>query len=112
MAVIAVIVYIIFYSLGPGPIPLLVTAELFNTETRGKATSIAVFFNWFFSFIVSFTFPYIQVNIEHDLPHHTLTLEKMPGLGLGSQTHIQAKVHEKQIGGSQESDFIVYSHGL
>jgi hypothetical protein len=26
------------------------------------ATSIAVFFNWFFSFIVSFSFPYINVN--------------------------------------------------
>ena len=63
LAVVAVTVYIIFYSFGPGPIPLLVTAELFDTEYRGKATSIAVFLNWFFNFMISVSFPYIEVNI-------------------------------------------------
>ena len=51
----------IAYSLGTGPIPLLVTAELFETEARGKAVSIAVFCNWFFNFVVTTSYPYIDV---------------------------------------------------
>ncbi|CAF0739741.1 unnamed protein product [Brachionus calyciflorus] len=64
LAVVAAVVYIIFYSLGPGPIPLLVTAELFDTESRGKAVSIAVFLNWFFNFLVTITFPTIDNAIK------------------------------------------------
>lgn len=56
--VIAAIAYIIFFSIGPGAIPWLITSELFKSDARGKAASIAVFVNWLanFSVIVSFIF--------------------------------------------------------
>jgi sugar porter (SP) family MFS transporter len=64
LAVVIVTIYIIFYSFGPGPIPLLITAEVFNTEYRSKAISIAVFSNWFFNFLISVSFPYIEVRLS------------------------------------------------
>ena len=64
LAIVAAIIYIIFYSIGPGPIPLLVTAEFFETKSRGKAVSVAVFFNWFFNFLVTISFPFIDVRLR------------------------------------------------
>lgn len=43
-----------------GAIPWLITSELFESDARGKATSIAVFVNWFSNFLVTVTFPFIE----------------------------------------------------
>jgi hypothetical protein len=52
--------YIVFFSIGPGAIPWLITSELFESDSRGKATSIAVFVNWFSNLIVTVSFPFIE----------------------------------------------------
>ncbi len=52
--------YIVFFAVGPGAIPWLITSELFESDSRGKATSIAVFANWLANFIVVVSFPSIQ----------------------------------------------------
>ena len=63
MTVISAVVYIVFFSIGPGAIPWLITPELFNTDARGKATSIAVFVNWFGTFVVTVSFIFIEVRL-------------------------------------------------
>merc|ERR1719465_86811 len=47
--------YIAFFSLGAGPIPWLMMAELFPNDVRGKACLIASAVNWLCSFIVTCT---------------------------------------------------------
>ncbi|RNA10267.1 solute carrier family facilitated glucose transporter member 1-like [Brachionus plicatilis] len=63
MTVVSAVFYIIFFSIGPGAIPWLITGELFGSDSRGKATSIAVFVNWLSNFIVTVTFPFIETAI-------------------------------------------------
>ena len=63
LTVVCAVAYIVFFSIGPGAIPWLITSELFESSARGKATSIAVFVNWFSNFIVTVTFPFIEAGI-------------------------------------------------
>ena len=67
LTVVCSVLYIVFFSIGPGAIPWLITAELFASDARGKASSIAVLVNWIANFIVTVSFPYIQVNFSLSL---------------------------------------------
>ncbi|CAH1267647.1 SLC2A6 [Branchiostoma lanceolatum] len=49
----SMIVYIIAFSLGWGPIPWLMMSEIFPSRARGTASGIATLFNWFGAFIVT-----------------------------------------------------------
>lgn len=60
LAVISLVVYIIGFSLGWGPIPMLIMSEIFPSRVRGAASGIAVFTNWFCAFIVTNEFLFIQ----------------------------------------------------
>lgn len=50
-----------FFAIGPGAIPWIITSELFGSEARGKAVSIATLVNWLSNFVVTVSFPFIQV---------------------------------------------------
>jgi MFS transporter, SP family, galactose:H+ symporter len=52
----SILVYIASFAIGMGPIPSLVSAEIFPQKYRGHAVSIATFSNWIFNFLVVFTF--------------------------------------------------------
>lgn len=52
----SVVLFIIVFSLGAGPIPWLMAGELFTSEIKGVATGIAVGLNWVSVFIVTKTF--------------------------------------------------------
>ncbi|XP_013398228.1 solute carrier family 2, facilitated glucose transporter member 8 [Lingula anatina] len=56
----SLIVYIIAFSLGWGPVPMLVVSEIFPTKAKGTATGIAVFVNWFFGFVCTKYFANLQ----------------------------------------------------
>lgn len=60
LAVICLVVYIIGFSLGWGPIPMLIMSEIFPSRARGAASAIAVFSNWFCAFIVTKEFMYVK----------------------------------------------------
>lgn len=60
LAVGSLVVYIIGFSLGWGPIPLLAMSELFPVRARGAASGIAVAVNWFCAFVVTKEFLYLQ----------------------------------------------------
>mmetsp|Transcript_97646 Transcript_97646/g.209522 ORF Transcript_97646/g.209522 Transcript_97646/m.209522 type:complete len:499 (+) Transcript_97646:89-1585(+) len=60
LALLALFVFILGFSLGMGPIPWLILAEIFPTEIRGTASSMATAANWTCSFIVTLLFLPLQ----------------------------------------------------
>lgn len=62
ISVISILFYTLFFAVGPGSIPFLITAELFTQGTRPAAMSVSVFTNWFSNFIVGLSFPLMKVS--------------------------------------------------
>lgn len=60
LAVVCLVVYILGFSLGWGPIPMLIMSEIFPSRARGAASGIAVFTNWFCAFVVTKEFLLVQ----------------------------------------------------
>jgi SP family facilitated glucose transporter-like MFS transporter 8 len=53
-------VFVVGFSFGLGPIPWLILGELFPTDVRGTAASLATAVNWFLSFLVTLVFDSMQ----------------------------------------------------
>ncbi|ESN97478.1 hypothetical protein HELRODRAFT_114157 [Helobdella robusta] len=53
---ISLIVYVAAFALGWGPIPMLLTSEIFPAKTRGTAMGLATLMNWFMAFLVTLYF--------------------------------------------------------
>lgn len=63
ISLVMTILFIAFFGIGPGAIPWLITAELFNQSFRVPASSIAVLVNWGGNFVVGLGFkPVFTVN--------------------------------------------------
>jgi len=56
LAILAMVAYIVFFSLGMGAIPWLLMSEIFPARVRGIAGSVATCVNWTCSFIITETF--------------------------------------------------------
>ncbi|XP_043476642.1 facilitated trehalose transporter Tret1 isoform X2 [Leptopilina heterotoma] len=54
---VSMIIYMIGFSLGFGPIPWLMMGEILPAKIRGSAASVITSFNWFCTFGVTKTFP-------------------------------------------------------
>lgn len=52
----SVVLFIVSFSLGLGPLPWLLMGELFAAEVKGIASAMAVMFNWTLVFIITKTF--------------------------------------------------------
>ncbi|XP_035230757.1 glucose transporter type 1-like isoform X1 [Stegodyphus dumicola] len=65
LSVVSTLFFVVFYAIGPGPIPWMITAELFSQGPRPAAMSIAVTVNWFANFVVGLVFPQMQRVFEH-----------------------------------------------
>ena len=61
---IALMVYVVSFSIGFGPIPWLMMGEVFPSRIRGTAASFATALNWAFTFVVTKTFMDMQVQIS------------------------------------------------
>nr|CAB3266209.1 solute carrier family 2, facilitated glucose transporter member 5-like [Phallusia mammillata] len=57
LSIACVIGYIIGFAVGPGPIPWLITAELFRQAARPPAFMVACLLNWTCNFIIGISFP-------------------------------------------------------
>ncbi|KAI4470902.1 facilitated trehalose transporter tret1-1-like protein [Holotrichia oblita] len=53
LPVLALCIFIIVFSLGFGPIPWMISSELFPPEIKAVASSAAATFNWFLAFLVT-----------------------------------------------------------
>lgn len=65
LSVISTLAFVVFFAIGPGSIPWMITAELFSQGPRPAAMSIAVLVNWFANFIVGLVFPHMQRWLEN-----------------------------------------------
>ncbi|XP_073973707.1 facilitated glucose transporter protein 1-like isoform X2 [Rhodnius prolixus] len=56
LSIAAVVLFVAFFSIGPGAIPWFITTELFAHNARPTATSVAVCINWMANFMVGISF--------------------------------------------------------
>ena len=61
LSLVSLIIYIIGFSIGWGPIPWLIMSEIFPSKARGAASAIATATNWLFAFIVTVSFKSMEV---------------------------------------------------
>jgi MFS family permease len=52
------------FSIGPGAIPWLMVAEMFQQDARSFAVSIATIVNWLSNFVVTFLFPFMLTELK------------------------------------------------
>ncbi|XP_055333598.1 solute carrier family 2, facilitated glucose transporter member 1-like [Paramacrobiotus metropolitanus] len=65
LAVISVMLYIILFAIGPGPIPWFIASELFTQGPRAPAMSVVAGVNWSSALFITLTFPMI-VNVAKE----------------------------------------------
>lgn len=53
----AILIYVAFFEIGPGPIPWFIVAELFSQGPRPAAMAVAGCSNWTSNFLVGLLFP-------------------------------------------------------
>ncbi|KAH8283468.1 hypothetical protein KR018_003179 [Drosophila ironensis] len=59
----SICVFIVFFSIGFGPVPWLVMAELFSEDVKSVAGSISGTSNWLSAFLVTLLFPILKSGI-------------------------------------------------
>lgn len=59
-SMVCIIVFIMCFAIGLGPIPFIYVAECFKQDARSAALSVAMFVNWSCNTLISMTFLYIQ----------------------------------------------------
>ncbi|KAL3516162.1 hypothetical protein ACH5RR_023064 [Cinchona calisaya] len=68
-AVIGVLVYIGFFSIGMGAGPWLIMSEVFSLHIKGLGGGLVTLVNWFGSWVVSFTFNFLMLWSSYDKDH-------------------------------------------
>lgn len=58
----AILVFVAFFEIGPGPIPWFIVAELFGQGPRPAAMAVAGCSNWTSNFLVGLLFPSATVS--------------------------------------------------
>ncbi|XP_018907720.1 glucose transporter type 1 isoform X2 [Bemisia tabaci] len=65
LSVISTLMFVVFFAVGPGSIPWMITAELFSQGPRPAAMSIAVLVNWIANFVVGIGFLPMKTALEN-----------------------------------------------
>ncbi|KAG5325233.1 GTR1 protein, partial [Pseudoatta argentina] len=65
ISVVSTLCFVVFFAVGPGSIPWMITAELFSQGPRPAAMSIAVLVNWMANFLVGIGFPSMKSSLEN-----------------------------------------------
>ncbi|PIA39404.1 hypothetical protein AQUCO_02600097v1 [Aquilegia coerulea] len=60
IAVVGVLTYIGFFSIGMGPVPWVIMSEIFPINVKGVAGSLVTLVNWFGAWAVSYTFNFLM----------------------------------------------------
>lgn len=59
----SLVLFIIAFSMGFGPVPWMIMSELFAPEIKAMASGLAVMTNWICVFLVTFTFPLMNAHL-------------------------------------------------
>jgi len=65
LSVVSILGFVVFFAVGPGSIPWMITAELFSQGPRPAAMSIAVLVNWLANFLVGMGFPSMMNELQN-----------------------------------------------
>ncbi|XP_015117075.1 glucose transporter type 1 isoform X2 [Diachasma alloeum] len=65
LSVVSTLSFVVFFAVGPGSIPWMITAELFSQGPRPAAMSIAVLINWMANFVVGIAFPSMMAVLDN-----------------------------------------------
>ncbi|XP_011494725.1 PREDICTED: glucose transporter type 1 isoform X1 [Ceratosolen solmsi marchali] len=65
LSVVSILSFVVFFAVGPGSIPWMITAELFSQGPRPAAMSIAVLVNWMANFLVGICFPSMKNHLDN-----------------------------------------------
>jgi len=60
LSLISLVVYMMAFSLGWGPVPFVLLSEIFPARARGMSTAIANVTNWFLAFVITKSFASLQ----------------------------------------------------
>jgi len=63
LSLISLVVYILAFSLGWGPVPILLISEIFPARARGMSTAIVNVTNWFLGFVITKSFASLQATV-------------------------------------------------
>ena len=55
--------FVVFFALGPGPVPWLINGEFYTQTPRSAAVAIGTFANWSGNLAVGLIFPQIQLTM-------------------------------------------------
>lgn len=64
LSIVCIIVFIMCFAVGLGPIPFLYVAECFRQDARSAALAICMFTNWMANLCLTLTFPYLAKILE------------------------------------------------
>ncbi|GAB1604257.1 hypothetical protein Ahia01_000707100, partial [Argonauta hians] len=64
ISIVATILFVSAFCIGPGSIPWLIVAELFSQGSRASAMSLCVMVNWLSNFANGFGFPYVERGLK------------------------------------------------
>ena len=64
ITIVCIIVYIISFAIGLGPIPMYITSEMFRQAPRTSACAIAQGINWACNLLLAQTFMYLQGKVR------------------------------------------------
>lgn len=67
MPIIGLSIFMIVFSLGYGPIPWMISSELFPSEIKSTASAAAGTFNWFMAFLITKFYNDLQLAIGGDI---------------------------------------------
>ena len=56
----SLVLFIVAFSMGFGPVPWMIMSELFAPEIKEVASGLAIMTNWMFTFVVTFSFPLMK----------------------------------------------------
>ncbi|XP_063925452.1 facilitated trehalose transporter Tret1 isoform X1 [Zophobas morio] len=79
LPILAVCIFIIVFSLGFGPIPWMISAELLPPEIKSNASSLAATFNWLLAFIVTKFYGDLTKAISTDVTFYIFSVISLIG---------------------------------
>ncbi|XP_070043483.1 sugar transporter ERD6-like 8 isoform X4 [Nicotiana tabacum] len=65
LAILGVLVYIAFFSIGMGAGPWLIMSEVFPLHVKGLGGGLVTLMNWFGSWVISYTFNFLMLWSSH-----------------------------------------------
>lgn len=65
MMIISFVLFMIFFSVGYGPVPWMLMGELLSPEIKGVASGLGVLSNWIFASVVTFCFPLMTASFGY-----------------------------------------------